>query len=127
MQREKGFAYCGLACCVCGENEDCAGCRNGGCREREWCGIQKCCRKKGIEGCWECESFPCGEDMLQKPRVRVFVRLISELGEDAMTDCLGRNERAGVVYHDKGKLTGDYDRCRTEEEIERLVKNGRTR
>lgn len=27
----KAIAYCGLACCVCSENKDCAGCQEGGC------------------------------------------------------------------------------------------------
>lgn len=126
MMREKGFSYCGLACCLCSENADCAGCRNGGCSEREWCNIQKCCRKKGLRGCWECESFPCAEPMLNKPRIKTFVKLIRDLGEQELTDCLERNERNGIVYHDKGQLVGDYDRCGSEQEIENLVKNGKS-
>jgi len=62
--------------------------------------------------------------MFQKPRLRVFVRLLHEHGENELADWLERNERAGIIYHDPGKLTGDYDRCKTEEEIERLVKHG---
>ena len=26
----KAIAYCGLACCVCSENDKCIGCQNGG-------------------------------------------------------------------------------------------------
>jgi len=37
MNREKGLAYCGLACLICGENEMCAGCRNAGCKNKERC------------------------------------------------------------------------------------------
>jgi len=125
MNREKGVAYCGLACCVCSENANCAGCRNDGCGERNWCEIQRCCRAKGLAGCWECAEFPCDAGMFHKPRLRVFVRLLREHGESKMTDWLERNERAGVVYHDPGKLTGDYDRCKTEAEIKRLVTTGK--
>jgi NifB/MoaA-like Fe-S oxidoreductase len=28
----KQIAYCGLACCMCSENESCVGCRNDGCK-----------------------------------------------------------------------------------------------
>ena len=33
----------------------CKGCRNGG--GPPFCKIRKCCQKKGIEGCWECDKF----------------------------------------------------------------------
>lgn len=33
MKVEKGFAYCGLACCVCSEN--CVGCRDEGCKDKK--------------------------------------------------------------------------------------------
>ena len=31
MKRELGIARCGLACCLCGESEHCAGCDSGDC------------------------------------------------------------------------------------------------
>ena len=46
MEREKGIAYCGLACCVCSENVLCPGCRSGGCPGRETCKPFNCCIKK---------------------------------------------------------------------------------
>ena len=33
----------------------CRGCRDGG--GNPFCKIRKCCQKKGIEGCWECDEF----------------------------------------------------------------------
>ena len=54
------MAYCGLACCVCAQNDSCAGCRSDGCENREWCKNRSCCIGKGINGCWECADFPCG-------------------------------------------------------------------
>lgn len=71
--------------------------------------------------------FPCGEPMLQKPRVSAFIRLIRERGEHELMNCLARNERDGVVYHYKGELTGDYDRCGTQQAIEEFVLSGRKR
>jgi hypothetical protein len=37
------------------------GCRNGG--GPPFCKIRKCCRKKGIKGCWECELFESCEKL----------------------------------------------------------------
>ncbi len=63
--------------------------------------------------------------MLQKPRVRVFIRLIHERGEQELMNCLERNERDGVAYHYKGELIGDYDQCGTQQAIEAFVISGR--
>lgn len=124
MNRRKGVAYCGLACCVCGD-KSCPGCRNEGCSGKDWCRNYKCCREKGFAGCWECGDFPCSGGMLDKMRIRAFARFIKQNGEDELMDCLERNEKNGVVYHHEGKLTGDYDRFETEEEIIRFIKGGR--
>lgn len=59
----KTVAYCGLVCGVCKnatpEKGRCVGCRHGGgdadCHQR------KCCTERGLDGCWQCEEFPCGE------------------------------------------------------------------
>lgn len=106
---EKGIAYCGLACCVCSENTGCAGCRQEGCKDKDWCKPYRCCRDKGFEGCWECNEFPCDAPMLNKPRIRTFAQLADEYGEEALVTALGKNEAAGLLYHYEGQLTGDYD------------------
>ena len=124
MDREKGLAYCGLACCVCGERDTCDGCRQGGCSDHSWCKNFACCQKKGLSGCWECPDFPCEGGMLDKLRIRAFASFIRENGEEAMFSALEKNERLGVVYHQKGQLTGDYDRFATEEEIKNFLRTG---
>ncbi len=124
MDRTKGIAYCGLACCVCSENASCNGCRSRGCKGTEWCKSFNCCKDKGLNGCWECPDFPCGNEMLDKPRVRAFAKFITEYGEDKLMDALGRNEAAGVKYHYEGELVGDYDKPQTEEEIRQLILHG---
>lgn len=108
MRRELGIAYCGLACCLCSENKDCAGCRDEGCGNHGECVHYRCCREKGLEGCWACKDFPCDAPMLQKVRVRAFGRFAREYGTETLLDCLEANERAGVAYHRDG-LVGDYD------------------
>ncbi len=40
-------------------NAKCPGCRQGG--GPPWCGVKKCCFKKGLRICFECEEFPCSE------------------------------------------------------------------
>lgn len=120
------MGYCGLACCVCSQNETCAGCRNGGCKDRDWCQNRKCCIEKGISGCWECDKFPCGAGMLDKLRPRVFAKFASRCGEDALLDRLEENEAAGMLYHYEGGFTGDYDAAETEDELVRLILYGKS-
>jgi hypothetical protein len=117
MEMEKGVAYCGLACAVCSENTNCAGCRNDGCKEKEWCKNFQCCKAKKLEGCWVCGEFPCDSDMFKKLRVRTFAKFVKQYSVDTLLECLERNEKSGVVYHYPGKLTGDYDIPDTESDI----------
>ena len=109
FDESKGLAYCGLACCVCSGNGECAGCRNAGCTNKDWCKAFRCCREKGLAGCWECSEYPCDYGMLKKPRIRVFTGLIKEYGEEALIEALRKGEAEGRFYHYKEKLTGDYD------------------
>ena len=70
--------------CICGENRTCAGCRKGGCGDREICRNYQCCSAKGLEGCWACGDFPCDAPMLTKPRVRAFAEYAAENGEERL-------------------------------------------
>lgn len=121
FSKEKGIAYCGLACCVCSENENCVGCRNEGCKEKEWCKSFNCCKEKGINGCWECDEFPCDNPMLNKLRIRTFAEFILENGEERLICELQKNEEKGALYHYKNKLIGDYDLYTNKEEIKKLI------
>jgi len=125
MEREKGIAYCGLACCICSENASCPGCRNDGCKDKEWCKNFKCCGEKGLKGCWKCEDFPCSGGMLDKLRIRAFSKFIKKYGEDELIRCLEKNEKEGLVYHYDGQLVGDYDVPKTEEEIIQMILCGK--
>ena len=120
----KAIAYCGLACCVCSENDKCIGCQNGGCDIHGWCKNYNCCREKGLNGCWECVDFPCSGGMLDKPRIRAFAEFARRYGVDELEECLLRNKEKGVEYHYEGQLDGDYDKCQNEEEIIEMIKNG---
>ncbi|MFA6309257.1 MAG: DUF3795 domain-containing protein [Clostridia bacterium] len=125
IKRELGVSFCGLACAICHENENCVGCRNDGCSGKDWCKDLKCCIEKGINGCWECADFPCTGGMHDKMRVRTFAKYIKDNGEDKFLDCIINNENAGVIYHYPGELLGDYDQFETEEEIVKLIEKGK--
>ena len=62
--------------------------------------------------------------MLDKPRIRAFAEFAKRYGTDELEKCLLRNKEKGIVYHYKGQLVGDYDRCQTEEEIIEMIKTG---
>lgn len=124
MKRELGIAFCGLACCLCSEAENCPGCRNSGCPGHEDCKNYLCCREKGISGCWECEDFPCGQGMHGSVRIQAFAAFARKYGAEKLLDCLEKNEKAGVVYHRPGSLTGDYDLA-DESKIFRLLLEGK--
>lgn len=124
MRRELGIAYCGLACCLCSENAGCKGCKQNGCAAWGQCQNYGCVTERGLEGCWECPEFPCGKGMLGNPRMRAFARFAREHGVERLLDCLERNERAGIVYHYPGGLTGGYD-LENEQEILDLLEHGR--
>ncbi len=124
FRRGLGLAICGLACCLCGESASCPGCQKDGCPGHGSCHNYACAKGRGVPGCWECPDFPCGEGMHQNPRIQAFARFAREHGPDKLLNCLERNQRAGVVYHYPGGLTGDYDRP-TEEAVSQLIETGR--
>ena len=56
MKRELGIARCGLACCLCSENNHCSGCNSGECPDKDWCENRKCSAEKNCGHCYECEK-----------------------------------------------------------------------
>lgn len=106
-------ACCGLVCKLChladscdgcGSEENCCGCRT----SYEGCYQYDCCREKGIDGCWECETAPCDKGMFSSEhdvRNRAFIRYIKENGRDKLAERLYSNTQKGIFYG-YGK---DYD------------------
>ena len=107
MKRELGTGRCGLACCLCSENDHCAGCRSDDCPDREWCFNRKCSIEKGIDHCFEC-SEECREGMFSKIKPLGFTMYAARYGEKELLDRLEENEKAGIVYH-RDSINGDYD------------------
>ena len=123
MKRELGIARCGLACCICSENDHCGGCDSGDCPGFSWCENRKCSAEKNLKHCYECGE-DCRKQMLAKIKPYGFTLLVKRYGEADLLDCLERNEKNGVVYHRQG-VTGDYDDFDDVEELIRFIRTGK--
>ena len=123
MKRELGIARCGLACCLCSENEHCSGCNSGECPDKDWCENRKCSIEKKYTHCHECKA-ECRKGLLSKIKPYGFTLFIKRYGEKELLDCLQRNEKAGYVYHREG-IYGDYDDFNDVEELIEFIKTGK--
>lgn len=123
MKRELGIARCGLACCLCSENEGCRGCDSGDCPDKDWCENRSCSMEKGVMGCFACAQA-CRRGLLSKIKPYGFTLFARRYGTEALLDCLEANERNGVVYHRQG-IVGDYDEFDDVEALIRFIRTGR--
>ncbi len=125
MRKELGIARCGLACCLCSENQHCSGCYADDCAGSAWCEVRKCCIEKGIERCCECgEADVCQKGILSKMKPHAFTVFAKKYGMDKLMKCLENNEKRGIVYHRSG-IVGDYDECSDVNEMMRLIEEGK--
>ena len=81
MKRELGIARCGLACCLCSENDECNGCDSGGCPDQDSCENRKCSAEKGLAHCYECEE-QCQKGLLGKIKPYTFSLFAEKYGEE---------------------------------------------
>lgn len=123
MKRELGIARCGLACCLCSENEHCMGCNSGECPDKQWCENLKCSADKDISNCYKCGE-DCKKGLLAKIKPYGFTLFAKRYGVEALLDCLERNEKNGIVYHREG-INGDYDDFEDVEKLIEFIKTGR--
>lgn len=123
MKREMGVARCGLACCLCSENDHCHGCDSGECPDASWCENRKCSLEKAVSHCHVCPE-DCRKGILSKIKPYGFTLFARRYGVQALLDCLERNEQNGVVYHREG-VVGDYDDFTDVEELIRFIQTGR--
>lgn len=123
MKRELGIARCGLACCLCSENEHCRGCNSGDCPDKAWCENRACSMGNGVEHCFRCEA-DCRKGLLGKIKPYGFTAFAKRYGLEALLDCLEENERNGIVYHRQG-IMGDYDDFDDPEALIRFIRTGR--
>ena len=123
MKRELGIARCGLACCLCSENERCRGCNFGECPDRAWCENRSCSMEKGVDACFVCTD-ECRKGLLAKIKPYGFTLFARRFGMETLLDCLEENEKNGVVYHRQG-IVGDYDDFDDVEALIRFISTGR--
>lgn len=123
MKRELGLGRCGLACCLCSENQSCSGCNAGNCPDKDWCENRRCSLEKNHAHCFDCDSL-CQKGLLSKRKAYGFSLFAQRYGEAALLDCLERNEKAGVVYHREG-IVGDYDEFDDVEKLIRFIQTGK--
>ena len=123
MKRGLGIARCGLACCLCSENDRCGGCGSGECPDKNWCENRKCSIEKNIPHCYECGE-DCRKGMLSKIKSYAFSQFAKRYGDEALLDCLEQNEKNGIVYHREG-ITGDYDDFDDAEKLIDFIRTGK--
>ena len=124
MKRELGIARCGLACCLCSENTNCAGCNSGQCSDKEWCENRTCSNKRSTTHCYVCDE-DCRKGMLSKIKPYGFTLFAKRYGEEMLLDCLERNEQNGIVYHREGVI-GDYDAFDDAEKLITFMREGKS-
>ena len=123
MKRELGIARCGLACCLCSENERCGGCDSPDCPDTDRCENRKCSLGRGLSRCSACGE-DCRKGLLSKIKPYGFTVFIKRYGEEKLLTCLERNEKAGIVYHREG-IFGDYDGFEDPEALIRFILTGK--
>ncbi len=123
MKRELGIARCGLACCLCSENDKCNGCYSSDCPGDAWCENKKCSEEKSVTHCYVCTE-DCRKGLLGKIKPYAFTTFVKRFGEKKLLDCLERNEKNGVVYHREG-INGDYDDFTNLEELIEFILTGK--
>ncbi len=120
---EKDLALCGLACVLCSA-DDCPGCKTRGLTDGCDCTVYNCAAKRELDGCYQCDDFPCEEDMLQGVRNRAFSQYARQFGKKDLLERLRINWENGIAYHKPGGLKGDYDQLDTADDILRLIRFG---
>ena len=130
MKRELGIARCGLACCLCSENNTCKGCKRDGflelswCKDAEWCENRRCVIEKGLNGCYDCYPASCRKGLYSRIiKARAFAEFSRRFGLEDLLNCLERNEQAGIIYHRVG-IVGDYDEFDDFEELIDFIRTG---
>jgi hypothetical protein len=125
----ENIGYCGLVCSFCHLAESCDGCKssNNCCSKhlsQYGCYQYNCCISKNLNGCWECDDFPCENDMFSENhdiRIRAFVRFAKEEGIEKLAEYVINNQENGILYgHNK-----DYDNLKNEEAVLNILRLGK--
>lgn len=117
---------CGKACRLCKGYAYCEGCHSHEAlesrrRTRDGCFHYSCCHRKHIEGCWECDEFPCARDLFISDDsfyLSAFVRCIKEDGKNTFAHHAFLRFLTGI----KDK---DYSDCEDEDAVLQLLTTGK--
>lgn len=117
---------CGKTCKLCSKADECDGCREKKARHArknslEGCYPYFCCRRKGIDGCWQCAEGPCDKDVFAASEkgsmmLRAFVMCAKEEGTLALGTYVFQNQIHGISFASKR-----YMDCQDEEEVLSLL------
>lgn len=124
-ETSKEIAFCGLICQLDDCYAQCGGCKKGdGCGDQD-CYHKKCCRKRGLAGCWECADFPCGQGYFNPERKSAgqFTGCVKYIRETRLEDyaaAVERNIQCGIKYG----LNGEYG-TKTEAEVLAMLRKSR--
>jgi len=69
-------------------------CRGGNCRAGDgWtdCPIRKCCTKKGVDFCFQCEEFPCKTLREHELFGEKYIRRLEEIRNEGLENWIKRN------------------------------------
>ena len=114
-------APCGIVCGVCKnatpEKGSCVGCKNGGGAASECYHVQ-CCAQKQLNGCWECDAFPCDKGFFEDSDDPAFrgicigsVMAVQELGLENYADRVVARMGQIVEYGDWRHKDPEDVRC----------------
>ena len=123
MRKELEIGSCGLACCLCSENDICSGCDSGNCPDAQRCECRSCSNEKGFRHCYDC-TLDCRKGILSKIKPYAFTLFVKRYGEKVLLDCLLRNKENGIIYHKNG-INGDYDDFNDIEKLIAFILTGR--
>lgn len=124
IRLELGTGYCGLACAVCKDNDNCDGCKKGACEARSWCKCYSCCIDKGYAACYECPDFPCSDSILSTMKIRAYARFSKKYGEEEFLKCIVRNKESGIIEQFE-EYEDSYDRLPDEDAVINALLTGK--
>ena len=101
MKRELGIARCGLACCLCSENETCSGCDSGECPDKDRCENRTCSLERDLKHCFECEEN-CRRGLLSKIKPYAFTLFIKNTGKKRCWIVWKEMNAMGLFTTDRG-------------------------
>ncbi len=118
----QGIGYCGLVCMFCNGCDSCRDKDQGIQVEEIECYHKRCAMMSDLNGCWECEKFPCSAgNMFNNIRVRTFVQFIKEEGIETFIKCIMKNQQNGIKYGE----ANEYDKVSTGIEVFELLNKGK--